>query len=617
MMSANHGKYLDVDLATETITDYAIPTAWRERLLGGKGIAARLLLEELPERVDPLGKENALVFATGPFQGTSLVGSGRHAVLSVSPKTGAVADSYAGGFFGHELARSGFDGLLLRNRSRKPVILVVADGRASILPAGDLWGRGTGDTEKALLERYPGSRVSSIGPAGERLVSQACIISDRNRAAGRPGFGAVMGSKLLKAIVVRGVGNKPLADPARFTRERTEYAKSFLDERTQGFGEYGTGAGVVWLSEQGILPSDNFREGTFDQAEAIGGERMHDTILVGRDTCAGCPIRCKRIVKTAFDGVDVLPEFGGPEYETLAAFGSLCRNADLHSIALANQLCNDYGLDTISVGVATAFLMEACEKGLIAEEIPWGDARALIGVIHAIARREGIGDRLADGLELFARDIGADFSMTVKGVEIPMHEPRGKQGLAISYATTPRGANHMEGLHDTMIERDGACPELGVAKAYDRFSLLDKVEPAIAFEDLRSFTNSLVLCCFTTRETMPRYSFPAIRSLLAAATGLDVDAAEMQRIGARGYALVRLLSRRAGHTRDIDGLPGRFSDALPRGASAGHPIVARDLKTTIAAYYKARGYDRRGPTAKTLRALGLADCTRWAGEQAS
>ena len=607
-MTGSTGKYLDVDLSSGKVGEYPIPEAWRERLVGGKGIAARLLLEELPERVDPFGPENILVFATGPFQGTGIVGGGRHAVLAVSPKTGAVADSYAGGHFGHELGNSGYDGILVRGHAETPVVLTLLDGKAEIQPASNLWGMGTGETEEALKTRHPGARVSSIGPAGEILVSQACIVNDRNRSAGRPGLGAVMGSKLLKAVVVRGHTERPLHDPDRFKRERAEHAKTYLQDRWKGFGEYGTSSGLVWLSEQGILPTDNFCEGTFDQAEAIGGEKMRDTILVGRDTCAGCPIRCKRVVKTSFDGTDVLPEFGGPEYETLAAFGSLCRNADLASIALANQLCNDYGLDTISAGVAVAFLMEASEKGLIHEEIAWGDPHAIISVVHAIARREGIGDRLADGLGLFARDIGADFAMTIKGAELPMHEPRGKQGMGLSYATSPRGATHLEGMHDSMLERENACPELGVTKTYSRFTLLDKIEPSIAFEDLRSFTNSLVLCCFTMSETGPGYNVPAIRSLLEAATGLAMDATEMQRVGARAYALLRVLSARAGHTRDVDGLPARFAEPLPRGACAEHPIPAKEMKAAVAAYYKARGYDRFGPTDKTLRALGLDDC---------
>jgi len=610
-MHGVYGKYLDVNLSDGTIADYAIPESWQERFVGGRGIAARLLLEELPADPSPLGPDNLLVFATGPFQGTGIVGAGRHVVAGVSPKTGRVADSYTGGFFGHELGRSGYDGILVRGRSADPMILVLVDGQARLEPAGDLWGAGTGETEETLKKRYPGARVSSIGIAGETLVSQACIINDRTRSAGRPGLGAVMGAKRLKAIVVRGGLDKPLHDPARFATERAEYVTQFTDKATQEGWKYGTAGGVVTLSEMGILPTKNFQEGVFDDAEAISGVRMYDTILVKPDTCAGCPIRCKRTVRTSFGGRDVVPEFGGPEYETTAAFGSLCMNSDLDAIALANQMCNDYGIDTISVGVGIAFLMEASEKGLIDETVAWGDAEAVVRITEQVARREGLGGRIADGLDRFAAEIGADFAMTIKGVELPMHEPRGKQGLGLSYATTPRGANHMEGLHDTMLGMDSPSPEIGVDRAYDRFTLTDKAAVAKTYEDLRSFDNSLVLCCFTTRSVGPRYNYPSVRSLLEAATGRALDADEMLRIGERNYALMRLLSGRAGHRMSDDALPARFARPLPRGASAEHPVDPDELRSAIGDYYRARGFDEAGPTAETLERLGMGDCIRF------
>ena len=607
-MHATFGKYLDVDLTAGTIQDFDIPEDWQTRFIGGKGIATRLLLEELPESPDALSPENILVFATGPFQGTMIVGGGRHAVLSVSPKTGRVADSYAGGYFGHELGRSGYDGILIRGASDTPVILTLIDGAASLQPADDLWGTGTSTTEETLKSQFPGARVSSIGIAGEKKVVQACIINDRSRSAGRLGFGAVMGSKKLKAVAVRGHLEKTLADPDRFAKERADYAKTFINEGYQRFGQYGTGGGVTVLSEMGILPTKNFQEGMFDHAEDISGVRMHDTILVNRETCAGCPIRCKRAVKTSFGGSEVLPEFGGPEYETLAALGSLCLNSNLDSVALANQLCNEHGLDTISAGVLIAFLMEASEKGLIEDDIAWGDPKAVVRLVNELARREGLVAEAADGLSLFADKINADFSMTIKGVELPMHEPRGKQGMGLSYATTPRGANHMEGMHDTMLASESPSPEIGVDHAYDRFSLADKVQPAKAFEDLRSFDNSLVLCCFTSRTQGEDYSYPMIRSLLEAATGQTVDAAEMLRIGERAYATMRILSGRAGHTMDEDGLPARFAEPMSAGASAGHPVDPSVMQQAIADYYEARGFDRFGPTDETLRKLGMDDC---------
>lgn len=606
-MYATFGKYLDVDLTAGTIRDYAIPEDWQTQFIGGKGLAARLLLEELPAAAGALTPENIVVFATGPFQGTTIVGGGRHAVVSVSPKTGRVADSYSGGFFGHELGRSGYDGILVRGASESPVILTLIDGTAALHPAGDLWGLGTSVTEESLKLQYPGARVSSIGPAGEKLVAQACIINDRSRSAGRPGFGAVMGSKKLKAIAVRGHVDKRLAQAERFTKERADYVKTFV-ESYEGFGKYGTGGGVTTLSEMGILPTKNFQEGTFEHAEAISGVRMAETILVERDTCAGCPIRCKRAVKTTFSGQDVLPEFGGPEYETLAALGSLCMNKDLDAIALANQLCNDLGVDTISAGIVIAFLMEASEKGLISEAIPWGDPQAIIDLVKDLGLREGLAGEAADGLELLAAKIGATFAMTIKGVELPMHEPRGKQGLGLSYATTPRGANHMEGMHDTMLASDSPSPEIGVTKAYDRFTLADKVHPSIAFENLRSFDNSLVLCCFTTRSTGQAYSYPLIRSLLEAASGRSLEAEEMLRVGERAYVAMRLLSGIAGHTIDEDGLPNRFSKSLPTGNSSEHPVDPAVMEKAIADYYDMRGFDRFGPTDETLRRLGMDDC---------
>jgi aldehyde:ferredoxin oxidoreductase len=601
------GRYLDVDLTTGEITDYVIPEEWNKLYIGGRGIAARILLEELAGSEEPLSPDNVLVFGTGPLQGTNVLGAGRHIVMGLSPKTRSIAGSYVGGYFGHELGRSGYDGIIVRGAASGPVYLALIDGAAEIRSASDLWGKGVLDTTEALTERHPRSRVAAIGIAGENLVRMACIMHDVSRSAGRPGLGAAMGRKMLKAIVVHGNQEKPLYDRDLFLRERGDHARDTFDEEMRRFGEYGTSGGLTWLSETGILPTKNFQEGVFDGAEEIGGERMHDTILVDREGCAGCPIRCKRAVKTSFAGREVDPRFGGPEYETAAAFGSLCLNDDLDSIALASQLCNDYGLDTISVGVTAAFMMEASEKGLIEEKIPWGDGEAMIGLIDRIAHREGIGDDLAEGMDSYASSIGADFAMAIKGVEIPMHEPRGEQGLGISYATSPRGATHMEGMHDTIMTDGVIAPELGFDHPFDRFTLADKAEVAKAFEDVRSFVNSIILCAFTVRTTGEKYNLPRIRAMLEAETGLSMSAEEMLLIGERNYALLKLHAARAGYTIDDDSLPKRFSDPLPRGASADHPIDPDVMQKTIEEYYAARGYDRYGPTDGTLHRLGMDD----------
>ncbi len=607
-MKGMNGRLLEVDLSAGTRGSYEIPETWQHLLLGGRALGARILRKELSGDETADSADNLILLLTGPFQGTGLTGAGRHLIMSISPKTGAVSGSYTGGYFGYELARSGYDGILVRGVAASPVYLSLLDGKAEIHEASDLWGKGTGETEEILTARHERCRVASIGIAGEKQVQMACIIHDRSRAAGRPGFGAVMGGKRLKAIVVRGHRSKPLHDEVRFARERSAYVLNFEHPSFKRLGEYGTPMGIGALNELGILPTKNFREGVFDAAERIGAERLHDTMLVGRESCAGCPIRCKRVVKTTYQGVDVIPAFGGPEYETIAAFGSLCLNDNLDSIALANQLCNDYGIDTISAGVAIAFLMEASEKGLLkGDVVSWGDASAVVAWIRKIALREGVGDRIADGLEDFAKELGADFAMTIKGVELPMHEPRGKLGLGISYATSPRGATHTEGFQDNLLEIENPTPELGVTEPYSRFDLESKPNLVRLYEDLQGFENSLILCLFTARAMGPQYFFPEIRSLLEAATGVELSVSEMLDVGARGKALMHLLAGDAGYTLASHRLPARFAKELPRGASAGHAIDPDDLGKAIAEYYELRGYGNDGPTEETLEKLQLGD----------
>lgn len=606
-MNGVFGRYLDVDLSNGAVKERVIPGRWYELHLGGRGIAARLLLGLAAPGIDPLGPENVLVWASGPFQGTGLAGAGRHVVMGVSPKTNSVADSYVGGYVGHELGRSGYDGIIVRGQAERPVYLLVAGGRAELGDAADLWGKTTGEVDRILKERHPGVRVAAIGPAGEKLVVQACIIHDRSRAAGRPGLGAVMGSKRLKAIAVAGHTEKPIARPREFARARAEFARDLMDEGMTKFGEYGTARGLTWLSEMGILPTRNFQDGVFDGASAIGGERLAATILTGRETCAGCPVRCKRVVEVEFEGRKVDPAYGGPEYETLAAFGSLCLVSDLDAIALANQLCNAYGMDTISVGVAIATLMEASEKGLVPERVPWGSGRAIVEWTERIARREGLGDELASGLGAWAERRGIDCAMTVKGVEIPMHEPRGKVALGLSYALSPRGATHLEGLHDTMLEQERPTPELGITRRMDRFALAEKAKALVIYENLRSYVNSLVLCAFVTRDTGPRYNHGRIRELLGHATGLDLSPQDMLRIGERNFALLRLYAARAGLGPERDGLPRRFHEPLPRGASGGRPIGEAGFAREMATYRRIRGWTRDGISPTRLRALDLQD----------
>jgi len=614
-MKGVFGQYLDVNLSSNRIETFHPPAGWYSLHLGGRGMAARLLLETAFSSGGEASESPSLIFATGPFQGTGLAGAGRHVVVGRSPKTGAIADAYVGGFLGHELGRSGHDGILIRGTAEVPCYLLLRDGEAELRPAKDLWGMATADVTETLTVRHPGSRVAAIGPAGEREVQMACIIHDTTRAAGRPGFGAVMGHAKLKAIVVKGNTDKPLADPQRFAKARARFAKALAeDPGLKTLGIYGTSRGILPLNEMGILPTKNFQAGMFDGAEAISGEAMASSILAGRDTCFGCPIRCKRVVKASFQGEDVDPRYGGPEYETLAAFGSLCLCEDLSAIALANQLCNALGIDTISCGVVIAALMEASERRLIDEEVRWGDPAALVEWVRRIGLREGLGDQIADGPVKWARSIGDEsIVQAIKGVELPMHDPRGKPGFGLSYAASPRGATHMEGMHDPMLESSEPTPELGITDPTPRMELAGKAELAVLYENLRSFTNSLVMCAFTNSMVGPGYNYPEIRRLLEYATGESLDTSEMLIIGGRNFDLMRLCSGLSGYRREHDDLPKRLYTPLPEGRSSGANLDPETFQKELDSYYQIRGWGDRGPTDDHLRETGLPElCGRLA-----
>lgn len=609
-MNGVSGKYLDVNLSNEKITDYNVPEKWYELFLGGRGIAARIMAEELQGGEKPLGPANLLVFSVGPLQGTNLGGAGRHCVAAKSPKTNSVSDSYAGGFFAHELALSGYDGIIVRGKSESPVYLTLVDSEREVKPADDLWGKTTYETESILKERYEGSRVSSIGPAGENKVCFSCIINDMGRAAGRPGFGAVMGSKNLKAVVVRGSRDKDYYDKEKFSKVRKDFTRKLADEEGQEFGKYGTAGGVLGLNETGILPTENFRRGEFEGAEQISGERLYEDYLVERDTCTGCPVRCKRVVKTKF--LDEEVDGAGPEYETVAALGSLILNDDLSAILLANKKCNEYGIDTISAGATIAYAMEAHEKGYLDApdglDLSWGKAETVIGLIDKIGKGEGFGNLLAKGIQSIEGELGTNFAQQIKGQELPMHDPRGKKGFGLSYATSPRGATHVEGMHDTVFESNETASELGLGEKYDRLSLKDKAKLAKVYEDLMSFTNSAITCRFTTfNRAGDRYNYPELREGLNALTGRSIGPEEMLEIGERGLLLLKLLSFREGYVREDDDLTDRLKSRLPSGGSRGEGLPQEDLDAMREEYYELRGLEEEWVSKEKLKELGMEE----------
>jgi aldehyde:ferredoxin oxidoreductase len=627
-MNGYAGRWLRVDLGTGKSWVEPLDERRARRYLGGRGMGARLLLDEVPAGCDPFGPENRLIFAMGPLAGTFAPGAGRFVVVAKSPATGGFGEAYTGGFVAHELKYAGYDGIAVQGTAPEMVYLAVVNDRVEIRPAGRLAGRGTLETEAAIKAELGDreAKVVSIGLAGEKRVRYACVMNDTDRAAGRTGLGAVMGAKNLKAVAIRGTGRATLADPKRFRDfALANLAKirkhPWLGDGPASAGALGTAGGVEDLSSAGILPTRNWETGAWEYADRISGTAMKNTILIGHRACQACPVGCTRVVRVAdgpFGGVR--PEYGGPEYETVAAFGSLCENPNLESIALLNQRCNAYGLDTISAGSAIAFAMECVEHGILGERdigfpLDWGDARAMVRLLDMIAKREGIGDLLAEGVRRAAAQIGrgaSDLAVEVKGLELGMHEPRGKKGLALSYATAPRGADHMEGFHDPSLAVPNAWPELGLTEAMDRFTLEGKARAVRLAEDYTSFINSLPICSFMSLTVGGIRNTEEITGMLATATGwTDLTLGEEMAIGERAYNLARAFTVRESGGRADDRLPVKLSRRLRDGASREHVIADREFGPVLQEYYRLRGWSETGaPTEAKLAELELSDVAR-------
>jgi aldehyde:ferredoxin oxidoreductase len=611
-----HDKILRVDLTTgELSVDEPGETFFRT-YFGGWGLIAHYLLKELPSGIDPLSADNLLIFAPGVVTGAPVGGSGRHAVGGKSPLTGGFGEADVGGFWGTELKRAGWDAIVISGQAPKPVYLWVHDDHVEIHDASDLWGEPTADVDSMLREELGDERVrvAQCGLAGERLVRFASVMHDVNRAAGRTGLGAVMGAKNLKAVAVRGSGQVKIADQ----KALRELARWLREDGMKGWQadlrENGTNGGLLGLSAQGGLPTLNFQRGSFEGAEKITGRTMTETILVGRDNCFACPIRCKRRVQSSAR-YKVHPTYGGPEYETAAALGSCCGIEDLQAIAYGNQLCNAYGLDTISTGVVIAWVMECVERGLLSSDdtegldVRFGHADAMLSLIEKIARREGFGDLLAEGSLRAARRIGRDterYAMQVKGQEIPMHEPRIKFGLGLGYAVSPTGADHVHNIHDTSYAREGGAIQgvrsLGILHPIPADDLgPDKVRLVKYLIDWQVMLNCAGVCTF-----MP-YGFGQLRDLVRGVTGWNTTVLELMKGGERALAMARAFNYREGFSAKDDVPHWRFSTAFESGPTAGVRVPAGDVEAALELYYGMNGWDRQtgAPTSGTLDELGL------------
>ncbi|MBU1225976.1 MAG: aldehyde ferredoxin oxidoreductase family protein [Actinobacteria bacterium] len=645
MLYGYAGKILHVDLTTHQIAVEEPSEEFYRTYVGGSALGLYYLFKHTPAGADPLGPENTLTLALSGVTGAAIAGQSRCTAVAKSPLTGGAGDSQAGGFWPAELKFAGFDAVVIRGASPEPVYLWIHQGEAELRLAAHLWGKRTRQVDRMLQEELDDTRVqiAQIGPAGEKQVRFAAIMNMANRAHGRTGMGAVMGSKNLKAIVVRGGKKKlDLADPEGL---RAIMQASLVgvreDEDIVGLAQYGTIDILESQSAVGGLPTRNWTSGAMPEARAaaISGPRLFDEFLrgaaegtqmkTGRDTCFSCAIRCKRVVESEWEGRPIDPASGGPEYETTSVFGSYCDIDDLGAVSYANQLCNEYGVDTIAAGATMAFAIECFERGVITAkdtggiELAWGDAPAMIRMLEATLEREGFGDVLAEGSARAAASIGngaGAYAMTVKGTELPAHMPHVKRSLALVYAVNPFGADHQSSEHDPGYEPETieTSPDkygrrmasLGLTEPQDPMVLnRQKVEFALRTQYAYSAMDTVNVCQFVYGPAWELMGMEELAGVVTAVTGVQTTVDGLQEIGARRLNMLRAFNAREGLTRESDTLPRRlFDEPLQGGMSDGVSIDEAELAAALDEYHRMAGWDldTGSPTRETLEGLGLA-----------
>jgi len=620
MSKGYNRKILRIDLTDKKIEVEEPDDFIYRNYLGGAGLSAYYILRELPKGIDPLSPDNMLVIMCSVITGAPIPGASRFTVAGKSPLTNAYGESEAGGWWGPELKQAGYDGIIIKGKSPKPVYIWINDGEVEIKDATKLWGMFTGDSQSAIKEELGDDkvRVLQIGPGGEKLVRYACITNNLKHFNGRTGMGAVMGSKNLKAIAVKGTKKIDMADEES-AKNVLKWLKENYVYRPHDMHDEGTARLVPALSEGGILPTRNFRDGAFEKAIDISGTRMKETILVKRGTCYACSVACKREVEVNDGKYVATKEYGGPEYETVASLGSLCGVGDLNAIAMGNEICNKYTIDTISTGVAIAFAMECYENGILTKDdtngidLRFGNASAMVKMTEMIGKREGLGDILAEGVMRASKKIGKGsekYALHVKGQELPMHEPRGKRSLVYAYSLSPTGADHMEAPHDVFFElanaENHALSPLGLTESVDTLDMgPKKIKAFIYAKQLDDFYNSIGMCDFVGAPIGP-FSISKIVEYIRAVTGWDTSLWELLKVGERANNMMRVFNNREGFTKDDDTLPQRIFEELENGALKGEKIDKAMFEEMRALYYQMQGWDENGhPTKAKLAELGL------------
>jgi aldehyde:ferredoxin oxidoreductase len=614
MVNGYTGNILRVDLTNEKTSIENPEEIFYRRYIGGEGFVAYYLLKELKAGINPLSPENKLIFANGPLTGFAIPGSGRNCVGAKSPLTDGFGVAEVGGYWGAELKHAGFDAIIIEGKAKNPVYLWINNGEVEIKDATHLWGKITGDTQRIIQEELNDKnvRVAQIGPGGEKLVRYACIINELRDAAGRTGMGCVMGSKNLKAIAVRG-NKKPEPQDKEKLRELIKFYNEKYQKRIAGYFEFGTGGDYMErAASSGNLSFRNFRDGGFTNAQALEPRLMKETFGMEKDGCYACSIRCKKVIKIG-EPWNVDSIYGGPEYETLGALGSNCGIDDVAAICKANELCNKYSLDTISTGISIGFAMECYESGILTDKdtdgikLNFGNSEAMVQIIEKIANREGLGDILAEGVKKAAEKIknGSDkYAMHVKGVEIPMHEPRLKHGLAIGYALSPTGAEHMTNFSDDSFGHRKVMAyhgSIGILEPLEMDDLSPKKIRAVVYvTNWQYVSNALLMCYFVS------WSYSHLTGVVNAVTGWNTSIWELMKAGERISTMARVFNNREGLTEKDDWLPDRFFEPHTSGALSEVALDPEKFKSAIKTYYKMMGWDKNGkPTSAKLEELEI------------
>jgi aldehyde:ferredoxin oxidoreductase len=623
-----NGKVLHVNLTNRNIWEESPSSDFYRAYGGGSAMGLYYILKGLPRNVDPLSPDNILTIFVSVITGLPISGLSRITVNAKSPLTNAIGDSQAGGFFPVRFKAAGYDGIIIYGRSQDPVYLWINEGNVEIRDARHLWGKITGEVEELIKNELGDGKVEimQIGPAGEGRVKFAAIMNMANRAHGRTGMGAVMGSKNLKAIVVQGTKKMASVDQQKIISMFKEGTRRIPHNPViESFHVHGTAGDVSAMQAIGGLPTRNFNEGQFEGSDKISGERVTETILVDRDTCFACSVRCKRVVETEFNNHKVIPRYGGPEYESTATLGTYCGVSDIHAISYANQLCNQYGMDTISCGATIAFAMECFENGLLTLEdtggidLQFGNSDSMVKIVEMIGKREGFGNILGEGSERVSRYIGKNsenYLITSKGQEIPAHMPHSKKSMGLIYAVNPFGADHESSEHDPSYETDLAdkqaqerMAELGLTnlQPYGSFNN-EKARMVAITQKIYSALDTFNLCAFVWGIGFQLYGPQETVDMINAGTGWDMTLDELLAVGERRINMMRVFNAREGLTRQNDTLPKKFFEPLQgSGPCAGEHLTQDELEMVKDAYFGFSGWDMTtgNPTDAKLDELNL------------